>query len=212
MLLQTLRSPHSTSLSDDESARRQHHRRRSKMLGGGNRKHAHHEGSRRRWRDEITPRERRRYEAVWASNRGLFLRSGWGVPYQHHDVSPGGRGQGHNDDERQAQIIDASRALAGPEADLVLNLVARDIWSRSRLPPDELAEVWDLVDRQGRGALGKDEFVVGMWLIDQRLRGRKIPARVSRSVWESAGGGYGVVVPLPPSAAAAAAAGGRKKR
>jgi hypothetical protein len=69
----------------------------------------------------------------------------------------------------------------------------RDIWSRSRLPFDELAEVWDLVYGNGggdlaRGALGKQEFVVGMWLIDQRLKGRKIPARVGDSVWDSARG------------------------
>ncbi|KAK4241884.1 increased rDNA silencing protein 4 [Achaetomium macrosporum] len=187
-LLPTLRGPH-PSLSDDEDARRrmQHHRRHGRrsatkaLLSGGNRKHAHHEGSRRRWRDEVTARERRRYEAVWASNRGLFLRPGWGFTYD--------------------QDIDEGRAAEGtPEAELVVNVVVRDIWSRSRLPADELAEVWDLVDRQGRGALGKEEFVVGMWLIDQRLRGRKIPARVSQSVWDSVGGGgrHGVVVP-PPS-------------
>jgi len=51
--------------------------------GGGERKrgrkhimkkhpHKHHEGDRKRWRDEITARERKRYEAVWASNKGSF--------------------------------------------------------------------------------------------------------------------------------------------
>lgn len=209
-MLQTLRSPH-TSLSDDEDARRQqHHRRRSKVLGGSNRKHAHHEGSRRRWRDEITARERKRYEAVWASNRGLFLRPGWAAQYQNtttttstdgsNPPAPGNRtgtekAQDHQTRDHQ---VEASRAGHGAEADLVVNVVARDIWSRSRLPADELAEVWDLVDRGARGALGRDEFVVGLWLIDQRLRGRKIPARVSQSVWDSAAGGHhGVVVPLP---------------
>jgi len=109
-------------------------------------------------------------------------------------------------------VLEQSRAPAGqPEADLVVNVVVRDIWSRSRLPADELAEVWDLVDRSRRGALGRDEFVVGMWLIDQRLRGRKIPARVGRSVWDSvAGGGHGVVVPLPGKRAGAGA--GNKKK
>ena len=76
----------------------------------------------------------------------------------------------------------------------VANVVVRDIWSRSRLPEDELAEVWDLVDRGRKGMLNKQEFVVGMWLIDQRLRGRKIPARVSSSVWDSV---KGVRVPGP---------------
>ncbi|KAL2135456.1 hypothetical protein VTI74DRAFT_8442 [Chaetomium olivicolor] len=194
-LLQTLRSPHSPALSDDEDARRRMHhlhRKRNKvnkaLLMGA--KHAHHEGSRRRWRDEITARERRRYEAVWASNRGLFLREGWAF---HHDP------EGQDGPGTQPHFqIESSRAVTGPEADLVVNVVVRDIWARSRLPADELAEVWDLVDRGQRGALARDEFVVGMWLIDQRLRGRKIPARVSQSVWDSArGGGSGVVVPLP---------------
>ncbi|KAH6636379.1 increased rDNA silencing protein 4 [Chaetomium tenue] len=222
-MLQTLRSPHA-SLSDDEDARRQdHHRRRSKVLGGGNRKHAHHEGSRRRWRDEITARERKRYEAVWASNRGLFLRPGWAAQYQNPTTTTtptptGGASPAHRNGpgtseetqhQTRDQAVEASRASHGAEAELVVNVVARDIWSRSRLPADELAEVWDLVDRGARGALARDEFVVGLWLIDQRLRGRKIPARVSQSVWDSAAGGYqGVVVPLPGGGGA----GGRRGR
>ncbi|KAL2024712.1 hypothetical protein VTK56DRAFT_6913 [Thermocarpiscus australiensis] len=207
MLLQTLRGPPHPSLSDDEDARRRaeqrRHRRRSKVLtlGGGNRRHAHHEGSRRRWRDEITARERRRYEAVWASNRGLFLRPGWA--FQHEANWPRGGGAQSSSSsslpnpdyystevQKTAQVeLGRARDGDGPGADLVVNVVVRDLWSRSRLPADELAEVWDLVDRSRRGALARDEFVVGMWLIDQRLRGRKIPARVSQSVWESAGGG-----------------------
>jgi hypothetical protein len=204
-MLQTLRDQ-TGSVSDDEEERRrrqQHHqRRRDKVLrvagAGGNRKHAHHEAARRRWRDEITPKERRRYEAVWASNRGLFLRPGWALQYQPRDPNSNGK-----DDSWLHEQIEASRALPpAPEADLVVNIVVRDIWMRSRLPRDELAEVWDLVDRDRKGALGKDEFVVGMWLIDQRLRGRKIPQRVSQSVWESAGARGGtnsaVATPLTP--------------
>lgn len=106
--------------------------------------------------------------------------------------------------------MDLSRPRDGDaRADLVVNVVVRDIWTRSRLPRDELSEVWDLVAGRGGGgpnaasarmderrtALAKDEFVVGMWLIDQRLRGRKIPARVSESVWESARGGTRVLEP-----------------
>jgi hypothetical protein len=77
----------------------------------------------------------------------------------------------------------------------VANVIVRDIWRRSRLPEDELAEVWDLVDRDRRGVLGKQEFVVGMWLIDQRLKGRKIPTKVSSSVWGSANGVVRVMGP-----------------
>jgi len=172
-MLQTLRT--APSLSDDEDARRRMHRTRRKTRHplSGAKKHAHNEGARRRWRDEVSPRERRRYEAVWASNRGLFLRPGWGFVEDH----------------------DMGIALEGTEeADLVANIVVRDIWSRSRLPNDELAEVWELVDRRLDGTLGRMEFVVGMWLVDQRLRGRKIPARVGESVWASV---RGLVIPAP---------------
>lgn len=69
----------------------------------------------------------------------------------------------------------------------VCSLVVRDIYSRSRLNDDELEEVYNLVDRHLDGRLQKEEFVVGLWLIDQRLKGRKLPPRVSESVWRSVG-------------------------
>ncbi|KAJ4260653.1 Increased rDNA silencing protein [Fusarium torreyae] len=152
-LMQTLRQP--AKHVEEEVDR---HKKKGLKLHKG--KHAHHEGSRKKWRDEVTPRERKRYEAVWASNRGLLL----DLPNLPYD------------------------AMEGNPSEYVLNMIVRDIWKRSRLPVDELAEVWDLVDRKGQGVLGRPEFVVGMWLIDQRLRGRKIPAKVSDSVWGSANG------------------------
>jgi len=54
--------------------------------------------------------------------------------------------------------------------------------------------VWELVDRSKVGALDREEFVVGMWLIDQRLKGRKLPVKVSGSVWNSVRGIYGIKV------------------
>ena len=143
-LRKTLRKP-TDSPTDDEAYKLQKRRARNGTLG---KRHAYQEGSRKRWRDEITARERRRYEAVWASNRGRLSRN----------------------------------------VDGLVNLVVRDIWTRSRLPADELAEVWELVDREGGGVLVRDGFVVGMWLIDQRLKGRKIPRQVGESVWQSAAG------------------------
>lgn len=163
--------------SDDEDARRPHHKKG--LINS--KKHTHHEGSRRRWREEITERERKRYEAVWASNRGLFL-----VP------TPGSSAVQTSSD---LALRDRSHEELSEH---VASVVVRDIWSRSRLPGAELAEVWDLVyglgsSAEGSGprvpaALSKSEFVVGTWLIDQRLRGRKIPPRVSDSVWSSAKG------------------------
>ncbi|KAJ9495640.1 Increased rDNA silencing protein [Exophiala xenobiotica] len=121
----------------------------------------HHEGDRKRWRDKVTERERKRYEGVWAANRGILT-----------DLDPEMAISGYNKD-------------GTPISDLVTNVVVRDIWERSRLPRDVLEEVWDLVARPGEKALNREEFVVGLWLIDQRLKGRKLPIRVSSSVWFS---------------------------
>ena len=109
--------------------------------------HKHHEGDRKRYRATVTERERRRYDGVWAANRGLWMDS--------------------------------------DSSDSVVNFVVRDIWSRSRLPNDVLADIWDLVDIDGSDRLKRNEFVVGLWLIDQRLKGRKLPTIVSESLWNS---------------------------
>lgn len=57
----------------------------------------------------------------------------------------------------------------------VANLIVRDIWSRSRLQPEILSDIYDLVDREEKGRLTRDEFVVGTWLVDHSLRGRRLP-------------------------------------
>ena len=232
---QTLRQPPPANKSDDEDAAHNKHRHRKKPFGKSN-KHSHHEGQRKRWREEITPRERKRYEGVWASNRGLLLLGGGGggggggdkktgtgvLPRQYPSSLSSSPANGRvpnqnlspsqNRDQKRPSLGAASTSfsatppeerlgIAGDDTamttatatttntgDLVANVVVRDLWARSRLPPDELAEVWDLVDGRGRGALDRAEFVVGMWLVDQRLRGRKIPRKVSESVWASARG------------------------
>ncbi|KAI9821015.1 MAG: Increased rDNA silencing protein [Phylliscum demangeonii] len=147
---QTMRKqPNSDEEDDDDAMSRR--RRKTHLL----KKHPnkHHEGARKRWRDVVTERERKRYEGVWAANKGV------------------------------------------PVSAVVLNVVVRDIWSRSRLGNDVLEEVWDLVDRKVLGVLDREEFVVGMWLIDQRLKGRKLPVKVSASVWDSVRAMSGVKIP-----------------
>lgn len=202
-LMQTMRQP--AKISDEESSDRHKKGHLSKLHSG---KHAHHEGSRRKWREEITPRERKRYEAVWASNRGVLLdyhgQHGQHGQRDQHDPlratppppPPPAAAAGHRGDMTMSGSATSGSAAATPTPapgpggfrEEVVNVVVREIWKRSRLPTDELTEVWDLVDRKGLGMLGRTEFVVGMWLIDQRLRGRKIPAKVSDSVWGSANG------------------------
>lgn len=130
----------------------------------------HREGSRKRWKEKVTDRERKRYEGVWAANKGLFLTSP--LSQSNEEVT-----------------------LETTASELVLDLVVRDIWSRSRLPTDALAEIWDLLDRQAVGTLTRDEFVLGLWLIDQKLKGRKLPIRISPTLWASVRQAWGVRVP-----------------
>jgi hypothetical protein len=130
-------------------------------------------GDRKRWRDAVTERERKRYEGLYASNRGLHLPDS-----QPNNIS---------------------------------NIVVRDLWMRSRLPRSELETIWNLVvaaSKPGKpsslpaqssppaqtSSLNKEQFVVGLWLIDQRLKGRKLPIRVSETVWASVKGLQGIKV------------------
>ncbi|KAF1945940.1 hypothetical protein EJ02DRAFT_368292 [Clathrospora elynae] len=157
----TMRKEPSSSENEDEV--KKYKKKGTRIMGIKGRKHPnkHHEGTRKRWRDQITEPERKRYEGVWAANKGLHMPS----PSSPTRASPGDDGS-----------LD------------VLNLVVKDIWTRSRLPTHVLEEVWDLVDGRGFGRLSRYEFVVGLWLIDQRLKGRKLPVKVSDSVWQSARG------------------------
>jgi hypothetical protein len=120
-------------------------------------------GDRKRWRDAVTERERKRYEGLFASNRGLLLPS--------------------------------------EMSDQISNVVVRDLWLRSRLPSSELETIWNLViagepeqPATPKTSLSKEEFVVGLWLIDQRLKGRKLPVKVSGTVWTSVRGLQGIKI------------------
>lgn len=160
-LRHTLRSPAKTR----EEVKHDHRHRRLLIH---KHPHKHHEGDRKRWRDEIPEKARKRYEGVWAANKGLH------VPTQ----------------EEVAMVLSMQEKpppIQYPPnaADMVASVVVRDIWSRSRLPSSVLGQVWDLVDQQRIGLLTREEFVVGMWLIDQQLRGHKLPFEVPESVWAS---------------------------
>jgi hypothetical protein len=166
-MLHTLRKTASeTSDDEDDDMLHPYGKHKKKRLV---RKHPnkHHEGDRKRWRDAVTERERKRYEGLWAANKGIqcsFSR----------------------DEEITFRKVPSQRSQVQELLqDQVSSIVARDIWARSRLPDSTLEMVWDLVDNDNVGRLGKEEFVVGMWLIDQRLRGRKLPVKVSESVWAS---------------------------
>ncbi|KAK5951203.1 Increased rDNA silencing protein [Knufia fluminis] len=130
----------------------------------------HSEGDRKRWRDKVTEAERRRYEGVFAANRGLLLKS----------VDP---------KASPSRLVDPSS-----ETNQVVNVIVRDIWDRSRLPEQVLEQIYDLVAPEDALVLNREQFVVGLWLIDQKLRGRKLPVKVSESVWSSVRHSQGIKV------------------
>ncbi|CCX15518.1 Similar to Increased rDNA silencing protein 4; acc. no. A1CBF3 [Pyronema omphalodes CBS 100304] len=66
----------------------------------------------------------------------------------------------------------------------VINFKVKELWGRSRLEPRVLKAVYELVDRNKRGKLDREEFVVGLWLVDQALKGHKVPERVHEGLWE----------------------------
>lgn len=171
-MLQTLRPQNSSSSSDSDDELHPYRRHKKKRLV---RKHPnkHHEGDRKRWRDAVTERERKRYEGVWAANKGIHI----SLTLEEQQLSR------HSTDAEQAVI-----------ADQVSNIVTREIWNRSRLPEATLETVWDLVDNRSIGRLDKMEFVVGLWLIDQRLKGRKLPVRITDSIWDSVRGMQGIKI------------------
>ena len=170
MLKQTLRKE-TTSSSDSDSDGDPYGKHKKKRHI---RKHPnkHNEGDRKRWRNAVTERERKRYEGVWAANRGVAC------VYTTEEEAKLAQSYTENDEKTVAGMRDSI-------ADQVSDVVVRDLWQRSRLPQHVLQEIWDLVDGSATRRLNREEFVVGLWLIDQRLKGRKLPMRVSESVWNS---------------------------
>ncbi|KAI7278970.1 hypothetical protein KC345_g5635 [Hortaea werneckii] len=171
----TLRKHDSSDTGEEDSLHPYSKHRKKRHL----RKHPnkHHEGDRKRWRDAVTERERKRYEGVWAANKGILCTLCLDEEERLKDPR-----SFHDNLEEQQQARESAFSEMDQE---VSSLVVRDIWSRSRLPASELEMVWELVDNTGVGRLSKEEFVVGMWLVDQRLKGRKLPVRVSPTVWAS---------------------------
>ncbi|CZT19781.1 uncharacterized protein RCC_05636 [Ramularia collo-cygni] len=167
-MLHTLRHQEATSESESDAGLHPYGKHKKKRLV---RKHPnkHHEGDRKRWRDAVTERERKRYEGVWAANKGI-----------HCSFT-----EGEEQLIRQFPTSERVLEMKSATSDQVSNVVAREVWSRSRLPEATLETVWDLVDHDAVGRLSREEFVVGMWLIDQRLKGRKLPVKVTESIWAS---------------------------
>ncbi|PLB42054.1 protein irs4 [Aspergillus candidus] len=167
-LRQTLRSD---GLGEENDEYSRHHHHKPHFIH--KHPHKHHEGDRKKWRGEVTEKERKRYEGVWATNKGLLIPA--------------------------KEQMSSSDRYPPDASEMVANVIVRDIWSRSRLPRPTLQEIWDLVDRQDIGLLTREEFVVGMWLIDQQLKGHKLPSTVPASIWDSVRDPSGINLrKLPP--------------
>lgn len=168
----TLRQTQSDTSDDEEGEHLYPYSKHKVQKRLGKHPNKHHEGDRKRWRESVTEHERKRYEGVWAANKGLYYSF---TPEEQKLFSRAPDSQ---------QVRDIKDAVS----DQISNIVVRDIWSRSRLPETVLETVWDLVDHERVGRLSKEEFVVGLWLIDGRLKGKKLPVKVSDSVWRSVKG------------------------
>ena len=82
---------------------------------------------------------------------------------------------------RYTRLFVTNRGFLCEQEDLIHNYTTRELWQRSRLPDRVLEQVWAYVDTGGKGALTREEFALGMWLVDGCLAGRKVPSAVNSS-------------------------------
>lgn len=57
-------------------------------------------------------------------------------------------------------------------------LAVREVMMKSKLPNSVLGKIWRLADVDSDGLLDKDEFALGMYLIDLRLEGHELPTHL----------------------------------
>lgn len=156
----------------------------------------------------VTEQERKRYEGVWVSNKGLYMNFVvtrlMGVDYTKQPQDEEKFGLTEEEASTKAARL-SSKATTNLEGatiadyqklhdlvnidinQLIHGVVVKRIWKRSRLSNETLEAIWNLVDFRQDGSLNKAEFLVGMWLVDQCLYGRKLPKKVDDVVWESLG-------------------------
>ncbi|GES99492.1 EF hand domain-containing protein [Rhizophagus clarus] len=59
---------------------------------------------------------------------------------------------------------------------------AANFFMKSKLPSDQLAQIWDLADINKSGKLSRDEFAVAMYLITKKLTGVPLPKSLPNSL------------------------------
>lgn len=161
--------------------------------------------------DAISENQRKRYEGLWVSNKGSYVNKTIarlvGVNYDREESKANEQVDKKEMSEKEISRWAAKlstkakyrvevdendiRSLHGLDEaetqELIHGIVVKRIWERSKLLDETLASIWDLVDYRRDGTLNKAEFLVGMWLVDQCLYGRKLPKTVGNTVWNSVG-------------------------
>ncbi|CAG8488080.1 7107_t:CDS:2 [Paraglomus occultum] len=68
---------------------------------------------------------------------------------------------------------------------------AKLLFTKSKLPIDKLAQIWNLVDTKNRGELDVTEFIIAMYFIEETMNGTltTLPQTLSPELYESASGG-----------------------
>ncbi|KAF0525485.1 epidermal growth factor receptor substrate 15-like 1 [Gigaspora margarita] len=89
-------------------------------------------------------------------------------PFKEHNLSQGIKPDAK---ERYETVFEANKDDDG----YIDGAVVKEIYVRSRLDNQTLCKIWELLDTDEDGRLSKNEFSVGMFLIDERLRGNPVP-------------------------------------
>lgn len=146
---------------------------------------------------EVEDGARRRYEALFeAALSRQRRRRGKGQSKEKGEGVKGLRGW------FESEKSPAAHSSPLPEGEVLSPRTVKKIWSRSKLPPSVLAQVWDQAvafQASSDGGLGKEAFIRGMARIDSELERRKKrrERKTARSV-KKEGLGVGRRVPPPP--------------
>ncbi|ORY34230.1 hypothetical protein BCR39DRAFT_445114, partial [Naematelia encephala] len=79
----------------------------------------------------------------------------------------------------------------GPHNGVITGEKARDVFVKSKLGYEKLAQIWNLADTQQRGSLDLPDFIIGMYLIQSCMADPllQLPATLPPGIYEQASGG-----------------------